>query len=128
MNGTRRFFLLFSLAVILAAGNSWAADSSSEAVKARMAKRLPQVDALRAKGKVGENNQGYLKERASLSASERSVFKAENADRRTVYTLIAKRTGEALATVGRKRAATLRKLAKPGVWLQDAQGKWYRKR
>ena len=128
MNRTRRSFLPTLLALAFVVGPVVAADSTSDAVKARMAKRLPQVDALRAKGKVGESNQGYLKERAALSAPERAIFKAENADRRTVYTLIARRTGEDLAAVGRKRAASLRTKAKRGVWLQDTQGKWYRKR
>jgi uncharacterized protein YdbL (DUF1318 family) len=128
MKQSRRTFIAAMWSLTVTGGVARAADSTGDAVKARMTKRLPQVDALRAKGKAGENNLGFLKERQSLSSEERAVFKAENDDRRAVYALIAKRTGESLSAVGRKRAATLRKLAKAGVWLQDTKGKWYRKR
>ena len=100
---------------------------SSDTLKARMTERLASLDALRASGKVGESNQGTLSARAKLSTKETALIKAENADRKQVYALIAKRTGESAIIVGQKRAASLRKLSKAGVWLQDTNGKWYRK-
>ncbi len=96
-------------------------------LKARMSARLLAMDGLRATGKVGENNLGYLTVRTKLASKEQSLLTAENADRKKVYTMIAKRTGESATVVGRKRAARIRKLSKPGIWLQDDNKKWYRK-
>lgn len=92
-----------------------------------MAGRLKAVDALRASGKAGENNQGLLAPRTKLNAKERALLEAENADRKAVYALIAKKTGESASVVAQKRAAKLRKLSKTGLWLQDTRGEWYRK-
>ena len=101
--------------------------ADADALKSRMAKRLSSLDTLRASGKVGENNKGFLTARTKLSSKDGSLINAENADRKQVYAMIAKRTGESALVVGQKRAASLRKLSKKGIWLQDAKGRWYRK-
>ena len=88
---------------------------------------MPAMDGLRAAGKVGENNQGFLTARTQLNAADEALLKAENADRKQVYATIATKTGESPEVVGQKRAESLRKLSKAGIWLQDAKGKWYRK-
>lgn len=100
---------------------------SADALKSRMTKRLPAVDALRASGKVGETNLGFLSARTKLSSKEKALLDGENSDRKQVYAMIAKKTGESSKAVGQKRAASLRKLSKRGIWLQDSKGKWYRK-
>jgi uncharacterized protein len=96
------------------------------AVRARMAERLPQVDALKASGAIGEDNQGYVSVReAQGNASE--VVSAENADRRVVYESIAKQTGTSAEAVGRQRAQRIAAQSAAGVWLQREDGNWYRK-
>ncbi len=124
MNSRRHFLthMLFTL-VLLLPGVTLA-----DALKTRMAERLPAVDALRSTGKVGENYLGFLAPRTKLSQEETTLMNAENADRKEVYTRIARSTKESMRTVGQKRAATIRKLSKKGLWLQDAKGNWYRKR
>ena len=128
MNRTRFIFSLpFLLLFVLGLAGTAFSQSDSEAVKARMAKRLKAVDAARAAGSVGENNRGFLTAKRKLSSADQALVSAENADRKLVYTMIAKKTGESVAVVGKKRAASLRKLSKPGLWLQDTKGTWYRK-
>ena len=118
----RRSLLLAVLALFTFVSGALADD-----LKARMSARLPAMDGLRATGKVGENNLGYLTARTKLASKEQSLLTAENADRKKVYRRIAKRTGESATVVGRKRAARIRKLSKPGIWLQDDNKRWYRK-
>lgn len=118
----RRSILLAVLALFTFVSGALADD-----LKTRMAARLPAMDGLRAAGKVGENNLGFLTARTKLADKEKSLLTAENADRKSVYAMIAKRTGESATVVGRKRAARIRKLSKPGIWLQDEKKKWYRK-
>lgn len=97
------------------------------AVRARMAQRLPQLDALKASGAVGEDNRGYVAVReARDNASE--IVPAENADRRVVYEGIAKQTGSTADAVGKARARQIASQSAAGVWLQGEDGSWYRKK
>lgn len=98
--------------------------ASASELKQRMAKRLGQIVALKQKGTVGENNQGYLTARGALSATESAQVKAENADRRAVYQIIAAKTKSSAATVGKARAKSIRGSAPSGTWVQSPDGSW----
>lgn len=97
---------------------------SAAAIKSRMAQRLAQVDALKQSGAVGENNQGYLTVRKGISAANAALVKAENADRKAVYQMIAAKTNASATTVGKTRAASIRKKAVKGTWVQLPDGTW----
>lgn len=109
-------------AVMGAAPEVRAADLS--AVKARMSERLGKVVALKQSGSVGENNLGYLTARKALSGEEAKMVAAENADRRVVYAAIAAKTKTSVGKVGKTRAASIRKTAPKGTWVQLASGAW----
>lgn len=96
-----------------------------EDVKARMAARLPVIDALKAKGAVGENNRGYLEFRGPAEKME--VVNAENADRTALFTSIAAQQGTTVAVVGRRFAVKFRDLTRPGEWFQNDTGIWRKK-
>ena len=96
-------------------------------IKARMKNRLPVIKELKAQGIVGEDNKGYLQFVDGKKAKE-DVVAAENMDRKTVYTAIAKQKGTTAELVGNRRALQIAKKASPGEWLQDASGKWYQKK
>lgn len=115
------------LALVLGAFVAVPVAHAQDDLRQRQAARLPQVDALKLAGKVGENNGGYLEARESLSGSEQEILKAENADRRTVYGMIAKKTGTSADEVGKTRAAQLAERSAHGVWLQRPTGEWYKK-
>ncbi|MGB0775164.1 MAG: DUF1318 domain-containing protein, partial [Akkermansiaceae bacterium] len=45
-------------------------------------------------------------------------------DRKAVYTIIAKKTKSSVSAVGKTRAASIRKSAAKGTWIQLASGAW----
>ena len=99
---------------------------SSKEIKQRMIARLPVIKALKDKGVVGENNKGYL-EFVGQNKEKAEVIKAENKDRKLVYSAIAKQQGTTVEVVGQHRVVQIANKAQPGEWLQDANGKWYQK-
>jgi uncharacterized protein YdbL (DUF1318 family) len=113
-------FLLISFFV-------FGASAFADDIKARMKKRLPVIKELKAQGIVGEDNKGYLKFVGGKKAKE-DVVAAENKDRKTVYTTIAKKQGTTAELVGNRRALQIAKKASPGEWLQDTSGNWYQKK
>ena len=113
----------FLLLIVFAAG----AFPSAEEIKDRMIARLPEIIALKDKGLVGENNKGFL-EFVSQQKEKPEIVTAENNDRAAVYEAIAKQQGTTVELVGKHRAIQIAAKAKPGEWLQDANGKWYQKK
>ena len=100
---------------------------SAESIKQRMIKRLPVIKDLKARGIVGENNLGFL-EFLGDQKEKADVVKAENRDRKSVYDNIAKKQGTTADVVGKHRAAQIAGKARAGQMLQDANGKWYKKK
>lgn len=117
--------------------------SMPEVLKAyeEMKKRLPLLDSMRDKGSVGEGNAGQVvvRDKAKLG-DQQGVVDAENANRKTVITGMAKatlkvtkqkETKETLA-VALKKAATIfgenkREDARAGWWIQLPNGRWIQK-
>jgi uncharacterized protein YdbL (DUF1318 family) len=95
-------------------------------IKQRMLDRLPQINALKDKGIIGENNKGLLEFRTS-DHSQAKLIKKENEDRIAVYKYIAKKTGTTPEIVAKARAEKIAEKAPKGHWLQDKSGKWYKK-
>lgn len=98
------------LAVVPAAR---AADSRAE-LKARMEQRLPQLNALKARGVVSENDAGLLTAAGTATAADKAVMEAENKDRRAVYAAIAAKNGATPETVGARRAKKIAESAASG--------------
>ena len=101
--------------------SAWADD-----IKARMKNRLPVIKKVKAQGTVGEDNAGFLQFRGA-NKEKADVVAAENKDRLTVYTAIAKKQGTTAELVGQRRALQISKRAAPGEWVQDAGGNWIQK-
>jgi len=112
---------VFILGLLITDGHSSAAE-----IKQRMIARLPVIKSLKDKGIVGENNKGYL-EFIGQKKEQADVVEAENNDRQQVYEAIAKQQSTTVEVVGRHRAAQIAEKAQSGEWLQDANGKWYKK-
>lgn len=119
-----KFISLFCILIIGAAVATALAGAGD--LKKRMAARQPAINALKAGGIVGENNQGYLTLRKK-QGDKKALVDAENADRRNVYQVIAKQQGTTAEHVGRRRALKIADIAAQGTWLQNAKGKWYQK-
>jgi uncharacterized protein len=118
--------LFVSLLAVLFGAPAFSQDDENS-VKSRMAARVAEVDALKVSGGVGENNKGFLEQRAALSGPQTQVMNAENTDRRTLYNIIASRMGLTANVVGEQRAESIRKNSAPGIWLQAPDGSWYKK-
>lgn len=118
------YFAVFAifLLIVFAAG----AFPSAKEIQARMLARLPEIKVLKNKGLVGENNQGLL-EFVGQQKENQDVVAAENQDREMVYEAIAKQQGITVELVGKHRAIQIADKARTGEWLQDPDGKWYRK-
>lgn len=119
----KRVFIVLSLFILgVLTANAYASDS----IKERMISRLPAIKDLKDSGVVGENNLGFL-EFIGDRKEKADVVEAENMDRKTVYEAIAKKQGTTVEVVGKHRAVQIAEKARPGEWLQDANGKWYKK-
>ena len=103
------------------------ATAFADDIKARMKNRLPVIKKLKAEGIVGEDNKGYL-QFVGGNKAKADVVAAENKDRKTVYTAIAKQQGTTAELVGKRRALQIAKKAAPGEWVQGAGGNWIQKK
>lgn len=121
MNAQR--FSFISLLIALLATSLLGAATPAE----RIRDRLPEIDALKASGQVGEAADGYLAVRETLSAEARAYVDAENRDRAALYADIAARTGQTSEAVGIQRALRVFEMSAPGLWLKGPDGQWYRK-
>ena len=122
----KRKVLMGIISLALSSGFIFSAMAFGQDIKARIKARQPIILELKAAGIIGENSAGYLEFRGSKKKNE-DVVKAENNDRRKVYSAIGKKTGTTAEVVGQRRAFKIAELAKPGDWLQDKSGKWYKK-
>ena len=95
------------------------------AVRQRLAQRLPQIDEMKSRGVVGENNRGFLEAREG--GADAALIAAENKDRETAYATLAEQTKTSPDQVGRARARQIAQSSRPGVWLQDVSGEWKKK-
>jgi uncharacterized protein YdbL (DUF1318 family) len=93
-------------------------------IRARMEKRVAQVDSFKASGVLGENNRGFLEVR---SGDDQGVAAAENTDRGVVYAALAKQTGATADAVGKARAKQIFAASSKGVWVQSPSGEWLKK-
>ncbi len=120
----RIFISFLFLGICLSSISVFAGD---ENIKTRMLERRSDIRELKTKGIIGENSKGYLEFRGS-NREEEDVVEAENKDRKTIYSAIAKQQGTTAELVGKRRAIQLGKKADPGDWLRDESGKWVRKK
>ena len=118
MHNRNSIALVICLMVSLLVG-AFTADAAS--IKERMLARIPAINALKDKGLIGENNQGYLEYRSGQQPDKETVT-AENTDRRAVYAQIARKEGVDVHLVEKRRAnqiAGIGHLARDGprrVW------------
>lgn len=113
---------LFTLALVLV----FTSIAAAQGIKERMTQRLPVIADLKAKGIVGENNQGYL-DFVSSQRTQETVVTSENQDRKIIYTHIAKQQNASVELVAKRRAKQLIDRAAPGQYIQNDAGAWVKK-
>lgn len=92
----------------------------------RMKARVPDIVALKAKGVIGENYQGYL-EFVGQSREGAEIVAAENADRLTLYTAVAQKTGATVEQVASRAALKWKENLGPGEFFKNPDGQWIQK-
>jgi hypothetical protein len=108
----------------------------------QMGQRLSQTDRLRDSGAVGEGKNGLLvvRDEKLLTPADRALVAAENENRRTVMSGMAKaivrlnrlpendqNLKQVMPQAVEQFAAIRQSSAKKGWWVQDAYGNWTRK-
>jgi len=120
----RIFFKIYILIVLCLAITAQLAFAGG--IKERMKQRLPVIVDLKIKGIIGENNQGYLAFVTGKKIQE-DVIANENKDRKIIYEHIAKQQNAPLELVEKRRAKQISDRAKPGEFIQNSDGSWYKK-
>ena len=115
---------LFSLLMLGALLSSVAADELDD-LKKRFKERTLALGKLKAAGKLGETDKGYVEpvKGAELSVADKDLMQAENRDRRAGYDIIAKKRKISSAQVGQLAGAKKIKSAKAGEWVKQ-DGSW----
>ena len=93
--------------------------------------RSHELQALKAKGLIGENNKGFIEVlKPSLQPKAKSLVEAENHDRKFIYDTVVMQNhlgSEGLAKVEKEFAKTRRGRSRKGDLIQLPSGKWARK-
>lgn len=109
-------------------------------LKKRFKDRYPTLERLKDEGKLGETSKGFADavDRAYLDdkvdASDKNsetvaaFLGAENADRKQLYALIAKKSGATVEKVAERNARRVFERAKPDHYLKMPSGKWVQKK
>ena len=116
---------VFSLLMLGSLLSPVAADELDD-LKKRFQERAPALGKLKAAGKLGETDKGYVEpvKGAELPAVDKKLMQAENRDRRVCYNIIAKkRPGISPDKVGQLAGAKKIKSAKAGEWVKQG-GSW----
>ncbi len=137
---TATITLVVALATGLATDGVARTDVDRASLKQRFVQRYKQLVALKDAGRVGETYRGtvdavaptYLDDRVVPGKDDaptiREFLAAENADRRTLYELIAAETGTTADQVAKRNAARNFERAAPEHYLQLPSGKWVKKK
>lgn len=102
-----------------------------KAIESRRA-RNAQIEQWKAKGCLGETNQGLLETRpgSGCGGEAGGLVGAENADRNFIYETLMQQNKMPASQAPRVRAAFAkvnRDLARPGEWIQQPSGQWVKK-
>ena len=125
-------FCTLSLALVVFAGNVVAADGLTKAeIKERMKNRYPDLARLKEQQKIGETYQGLVESVAKKDGQDGDIARIineENADRSTLYPLVAGQTGTTAAAVAVINAQRVFQKAGPLEYFKDKDGVWRKKK
>jgi uncharacterized protein YdbL (DUF1318 family) len=115
-------------AVALATAVPAARAASMPELRKRFAARLPALNKLKAAGKIGETDKGYVEARVALGDKKLTKLLAdENADRTALYQIIARQTGTTVQAVAKRNGLRNWQKARRGEWYKK-KGKWIQKK
>jgi hypothetical protein len=125
MNRTLRALLMMG-GFVLSLTLFFPSAASAGQLQDRMKARLPEIVTLKSNGVIGETHQGYL-EFVGEKRDGADIVAAENADRTTLYTAIAKKTGTTVEQVGARAALKWKENLAAGEYFKNPDGNWIQK-
>jgi len=128
MKTTPRFLTTMFSLLMLGALLSHAVADDLDDLKKRFKERALVLGKLKASGKLGETDKGYVEpvKGEELPAMDKKLMQAENRDRRLGYDIIAKKRKISSAKVGQLAGAKKIQSAKVGEWVKQG-GSWEKK-
>jgi uncharacterized protein YdbL (DUF1318 family) len=124
---TRRTFIAALIALFLLPATALFAAESKAELQKRFKARYAEIQQLKKDAVVGETDEGYIDfVNDKKDAKHTDLVDQENTDRRALYALIAKDTGESAETVAKHNAQRNFEKAKSGEWIK-VDGKWKKK-
>jgi uncharacterized protein YdbL (DUF1318 family) len=103
-----------------------AATPEEAALQKRFKARYPQLQQFKKEGVIGETDAGFVDFVKAKDEKAAKIVDEENADRKTLYKLIADREGITIEVVAQRAAKRNFDHARQGEWLKEA-GKWRQK-
>jgi uncharacterized protein YdbL (DUF1318 family) len=103
-----------------------AQENEMDALKKKFEQRYARIVDLKSNGVVGETSEGYLDWVKGKSEEAAALVDEENADRKTLYALIAKKENTSPDVVAQRNAQRNFEKAKKGDYLKR-DGKWIQK-
>lgn len=130
-----RITIVLSVLCFLTVAVAGAAAETRDELKKKFEGRLEDLQKYKSAGKVGETHEGYveaLKEKHLEDKDLKKIVDAENADRKTLYGIIAKEQSTdkkkvTVAEVGKQNAIVKFKKAGPAEHFKAKDGKWRKK-
>lgn len=125
---TRRMFtttVLFALAGLFTLSATAMAQDTIESVTQSIKARYRELYKAKLQGRIGETIDGFV---ATVKGGNDPLVEAENADRRTLYQLLAKKEGVSVDEVARTAGARNFRNASPEEWLRGPDGQWLQKK
>jgi uncharacterized protein YdbL (DUF1318 family) len=126
---TRTISILIAMILGLLVAAPLARAERADDLRARFERRYPELRELKNDGKIGETSAGMVEavNGKSLDDSASKLVSDENADRKELYDLIAKKEGTTSQMVAERNAKRNFEKAKHGDWLKGGDGKWTKK-
>lgn len=121
--------VVFLALVALSLGLCLAAeiDQRIDALQEKFEHRYPELRELKKNGVIGETAEGFVAFVKGETAGAEEIVNEENADRRTLYALIAEKEQTTEQKVAERNARRNFRNAEPGDHLRDKDGRWSQK-
>lgn len=115
--------------VAVATAVSFAAeiDDQIDALQQKFEQRYPELRQFKKDGVIGETAEGFVAFVKGEDAAAASLVNDENADRRTLYKLIAQKEQTTEEKVAERNARRNFRNADKGEFLRDKSGQWSQK-
>jgi len=121
------FTILLSLFTLALFASSAHADRTAD-LQQQFKERFKEIKQLKSAGKVGETSQGLVEPVAGkLDEAAQKLVTEENADRKELYGIIAKKEGTTPQLVAERNAKRNFDRAAAGEYLKDKDGHWTKK-